>query len=126
MSTPEFFGIFIAAASSVASVLFMMIGYTAAIHSRIRLMLVYLRMAGCLSLASWLVMLAVMVRCEKICWVVKNKPIEATPVVDEPQYTVTTPSGFEVQWSKTNAGLYGTMERGGSSIRIGGSSGRSL
>ncbi len=126
MSTPEFFGIFLAAAASVSSVLFMMIGYGAAKLRHFRMMLQYLRLAGLLSMASWVVMLAVMFRCEHVCWVVRSKPIEATPVADEPKYTVVTPSGFEVEWSNTNAGLYGRMGRGRSTVSIGGRSGHSL
>ena len=126
MSTPEFFGIFLAAAASVASVIFMMVGYSAAKMRHFRMMLQYLRLAGLLSIASWVVMLSVMFRCEHVCWVVRNKPIEATPVADEPKYTVTTPSGFEVQWSNTNAGLYGRMGGSKSTISIGGRSGHSL
>lgn len=133
MSTPEFFGIFLAAAASVSSVLFMMVASAAATarHFRLmlqylRLMLQYLRLAGVLSIASWIVMLAVMFRCEHVCWVVRNKALEATPVVDEPKYTVTTPSGFEVEWSNTNAGLFGRMGGSQSTISIGGRGGNSL
>lgn len=126
MSTPEFFGIFLAAAASVSSVLFMMIGYQTAKLRHFKMMLRYLRLAGLLSMASWVVMLSVMFRCEHVCWVVRHKPIEATPVVEEPQYTVITPAGFEVKWRGTNAGLHGIMERGGSTISVGGRSGRSL
>ena len=126
MSTPEFFGIFLAAAASISSVLFMMIGYGAAKLRHFRMMLQYLRLAGLLSIASWVVMLAVMFRCEHVCWVVKNKPLQATPVVEEPQYTVITPAGFEVKWRGTNAGLHGTMERGGSPVRVSRPGGRGI
>ena len=45
MSTPEFFGIFLAAAASISSVLFMMIGYGAAKLRHFRMMLQYRRLA---------------------------------------------------------------------------------
>lgn len=99
MSTPEFFGIFLAAAASVASVLFMMIAYAAATARHFRVMLQYLRLAGALSIASWVVMLAVMFRCEHVCWVVRNKPIEATPVSQDYEYTVATPAGVNLNMS---------------------------
>ena len=120
MSTPEFFGIFLAAAASVASVLFMMIASAAATARHFRVMLNYLRLAGMLSMASWVVMLAVMVRCEKICWVVKNKPLEATPVSQEHEYTVATPSGVSLKWRSGYVGVSRVIGHRGGSGREGG------
>ena len=121
MSTPEFFGIFLAAAASVASVLFMMIGYSAAKVRHFRMMLQYLRLAGVLSMASWIVMLAVMFRCEHVCWVVRQQPQNATPalqIVDDPVYSFATPSGYTLTWGQDNAGLPSVLGRGGPSSSV--------
>lgn len=126
MTSVELFGVILAAAACMMSVLCMMIGYTAAKHRLFQMMLRYLRLAGMLSMSSWLAMAAVMLRCESKCWVVRQQPLQATPVVEEPVYTVTTPSGFEVEWSKTNAGLFGRMGGSKSTISIGGRGGHSL
>ena len=120
MSTPEFFGIFLAAAASISSVLFMMIGYGAAKLRHFRMMLQYLRLAGLLSIASWVVMLAVMFRCEHVCWVVKNKPLQATPVSQEHEYTVTTPAGVNLKWRSGYVGLSRVAGHSGGSGREGG------
>lgn len=121
MTSVELFGVIIAAAACMMSVLCMMIGYTAARHRMFQLMLRYLRLAGMLSMSSWVAMAAVMLRCESKCWVVKHKAENAAPalqIVNEPVYSVETPSGYTLTWGQDNAGLPSVLGRGGPSSSV--------
>ena len=107
MSTPEFFGVFLGLAMAIATIVFMMIGYASAMQQHFRQMLLYLRMAGFLSLGCWLTMTAVIVKYNKDYSVQKAAKVFHTDtetrivgqgIVSPKVYSVTTPSGANYEW----------------------------
>lgn len=137
MSTPEFFGVFLGLAMAIATIVFMMISYESALQRQFQQMLIYLRMAGFLSLGCWLTMTAVIVKYNKDYSVLKAaKMFYAEPetrivgqgIVSPKMYSFELDSGRLIQWEHGNglrsgrcgseySGWLGISERSGDGER---------
>lgn len=107
MSSPEFFGVFLAFTLAACSVLFMIIGYELAIHREFRQMKRFLRLAGILSLSSWAVMFSVMYHCKNECWLImsKDRPqAQQMAVRQTADMVVETDSGTSITWVRPTDG----------------------
>lgn len=102
MSSPEFFGVFLAFTLAACSVLFIIIGYELAIHREFRQMKRFLRLAGILSLSSWAVMF-----CENECWLImgKDRPqAQQMAVRQTADMVVETDRGTSITWVRPTNG----------------------
>lgn len=107
MSTPEFIGVFLGLAGAMAAMFAMRVAYEDAIHERFTRTKFYLKFASGLSLASWVVMTAVIFKYNKDYSVLRAaKMFQAEPetqivgqgIVSPKVYSVTTPSGANYEW----------------------------
>lgn len=66
IQSPELFGVVVSLVSVLSAVAFLMLAFQIAQRRDWLVLLVYLRLAGGLALASWLVLLSVLFRCDRL------------------------------------------------------------
>ena len=116
MTSFELFGIVLAGLMTLFAVVCTMLAAEAARQRMVADAIMHARWSGVMTLASFGLMVSIMVKCEAICWVAKHRQEknnnEAVAeqiagqnwlVADTPRVEYTTNAGIKIQWPKYTA-----------------------